>query len=69
MIFWSIVPEDVVFNGWEDTVEFQELSYMGKTVRIRRGAGGGSLEQLLSTDPKDFLKKELSPGSQVPFSL
>ena len=68
MIFWSIVPEDVVFNGWEDKLELQEISYMDKTLSVRSGMkGSASVERILSTDPKDFLRKEFNPGNKIPF--
>ena len=68
MIYWSIIPEEVAFQDWDKELTLQEVIYKGKTMTVRSGAGGATIERIISTDPKDFLNKDLTPGSKINYS-
>ena len=67
-MLWSIIPEDVVFNGFEQQAEFGLLDYEVENCpcRLRRLADGGfGLETVCSTNPKYFLQRNLQPGRRI----
>ena len=65
-MLWSIVPEDVVFEHWQDDFIITEKPYKNGFLRVRAGENGyGSIERIISTDPKDYLNAALITGMKV----
>ncbi|RFA37762.1 hypothetical protein CAI16_01280 [Virgibacillus dokdonensis] len=65
IIYTPLSKEDIFYTSQEYT-ERQMISYNGKPLYCEKRADG-SLEivKLLSTDPKDFLNHEFSPGTII----
>lgn len=65
-MLWSVVPESVVFDGFGDSPVFWEHQVENCPCRVRVGSDGVcSIEAVCSTDPRDFLNKNLSPGQRI----
>ncbi len=68
MILYSIVPPEVVFNGFENDagVRYIEGEYRGEKVLVARMTDGSyALSRLISTRPSSFLDPAFQPGSVV----
>lgn len=67
-MLWSIIPEDVVFNGFEDLGRGALVDYELESCpcRLRQMPDGGfGLEAVCSTNPKYFLQRNLQPGRRI----
>lgn len=68
MILYTPMQLELVLAGLEQMDRSSErIALVNGTPALVRDAGGGKTElvQLLSTNPADYLRKELSPGSLV----
>lgn len=66
MLLWTIMPEEIVLDGVDKTRTLQKCSYLGKNIIVEKDENNRRvIVQLLSTDPFDYLKKELSPGNEI----
>lgn len=59
-MIWSIMPEDLLWGPAEEQTS-ATINYLGRQIYLRNGR----LEQLLSTDPNDFLDQRFSPGALI----
>ncbi|NLY31035.1 MAG: hypothetical protein GX047_10465 [Firmicutes bacterium] len=66
-MMWTIIPPEVVWEGVEERPkDLMELSWQGVQVLVEpMQFGQGRIVKILSTDPRDFLRPELAPGSVV----
>ena len=65
-MLWSIIPEEVVFEHWQDHFMITEKSYKKGFLQVRTERNGyGSIERIISTDPKDYLNVMLIPGKRI----
>jgi hypothetical protein len=68
VILYSIVPPEVVFNGFEDDggIKYIEGEYRGEKVLVARMTDGSyTVSRLLSTKPSLFLDPAFQPGAAV----
>ncbi len=68
MLIWSIVPSQTIWETAEkeSTVKRKIMDIKGAKVMVEPLADGrGRILQVLSTNPNDFLREELSPGAIV----
>jgi hypothetical protein len=59
---------ELVLEGFDTTMypEYKEIEYQGVTVVVEpAGFGRQKIVKLLSTNPFDYLKPELAPGSII----
>lgn len=65
-MLWSVMPENVVFGGADADIRLLEGRVGSCDCRLRCAADGSlSIERLMSTDPADYLRRELAPGQRV----
>ena len=66
-MMWTIMPPEMIWEGIEEKPKgLLQLSWRGTPVLVEPlEFGRGKIVKLLSTDPKDFLRPELQPGSVV----
>ena len=65
-MLWSVIPEEIVFDKWDEAFTLEERTYQQRKVRVRVGQDGyGSIEGIISSNPKDFMNKELRPGTKI----
>ncbi len=64
-MLWSIIPQEVVFDGLEDCT-LLDYQLENCPCRLRRLPGGDfGLEAVCSTNPKHFLQSNLQPGRRI----
>ena len=66
-MMWTIIPPEEVWEGGEERVtDLMEPSWQRVKVLVEpMQVGQGRIVKILSTDPRDFLRPELAPGSVV----
>ena len=57
-MYYSVEP----IHGMEESVEYEEIEYNGCKVLACKTDVGYVLERIYSTNPKDFLSKDIYPG-------
>ncbi len=68
MILYTPAQLELVFGGSKETPRYRTALVDEIPVLVREtGAGCGRIERILSTDPADYLRSELSPGTPVVF--
>jgi hypothetical protein len=68
MIIYTPVPLELVLEGFDTTKypEYKEIEYKGVSMLVEdTGFGKRKIIKLLSTNPFDYLKAELSPGNII----
>lgn len=68
MILYTPVQLELVLEGFDKTKypEYREVKYKGVPVLVEEaGFGRKRIVKLLSTDPFDYLKPEMAPGSII----
>lgn len=68
MILYTPVQLELVLEGFDKTSypDYKELKYNGVPMLVEEaGFGRKRIVKLLSTDPFDYLKPELTPGSII----
>ncbi len=66
MLIWSIVPADLLWQGFEEPPKREEIVWQGKTVQVLVDEKGQKIiERLYSSDPADFLQKNWQPGQKI----
>lgn len=68
MLIWSVVPNQMIWQTTQkNETTTQKMIYIkGVQVVVEpTSAGKGRICQVLSTDPKDFLRPEFAPGQIV----
>lgn len=70
MIHYTIIPLDVVFEGYDQyNKHYEELSFQGVQLQVERLNGAHvRVERLISSDPEDFLNPLYAPGNVVDLS-
>ncbi len=64
-LLWTIVPPEMVFAGGEGRRPVL-WRYRGRALYVAEDAEGvGTIVELLSTDPADFLNPALTPGRRI----
>jgi hypothetical protein len=64
---WTIMPPDIIWEGIEKRpidllqIEWQGVQVLVEPLQFARGR----IVQVLSTEPMDFLRPELQPGSII----
>jgi hypothetical protein len=65
-MLWSVVPEDAVFAGFNEGFSLIDGEVENCHCRLRLGGdGSASIESLCSTNPKDYLNRNLQPGRRI----
>ncbi len=68
MILWSILPADIVLNNIDSLPAYEEISYSGMKCLVEKtGATQYKVIRLLTTNPKDYLRPELQPGTMLKY--
>jgi len=69
MIYSIVPPEQLFFDGWENTiVELQDVQLGGVTMQVTREADGKMrIVRLISANPYDYLNPAFAPGSVFRF--
>ena len=68
MILWTPMQLELVLEGLEEMVSprCSQVVHQGVPMLVEKtGYGRSRVARLLSTDPGDYLKPELSPGSYL----
>lgn len=68
MILYTPMQLELVFEGFDNTryPEYKEVEYQGVPMIVETlGSGRQKIVKLLSTNPFDYLKPELTPGSII----
>ncbi|MBP2642225.1 MAG: YlzJ-like protein [Firmicutes bacterium] len=68
MLFWSVVPLEMVLYDAERPPIYEELMYQGVQVLAEKLSPTQSrIVRILSTEPNDFLREELQPGTVMTY--
>lgn len=64
---WTIIPPEVIWEGIEEKPkDLLQLEWLGVQMLVEPlQFGQGKIVRLLSTEPNDFLRPELQPGSII----
>lgn len=67
---WTIMPEEVIWEGFEeDKRQLLEVEWRGVKMLVEpTGFTQATVVRLLSTDPADYLRPELQPGSVLRYN-
>lgn len=70
MILYSIIPADIVFNGYnqekKEDIKYVELEYQGEKIQaIPVSNSEYIITRLISTSPKAYLRPGLQPGTVI----
>lgn len=64
MILWNVLPEDVVLSNVEALPIYEEIECNGMKCLVEKtGPTQCRVVKLLTTDPSDYLRAELQPGT------
>jgi hypothetical protein len=67
--YTPLEPLDIWTDPSDFNWEIEERTLEGVRVLLRKGEGmTWSVVQVISTDPEDYLRPELQPGTQVGFA-
>jgi len=65
-MLYTIIPEEIVLAELDKVPPQQEITYRGRRLRVLPLPDGKyQIVQLLSSDPRDFLSPEFSPGRVI----
>lgn len=65
-MLWSVMPEAVVLAGLDDKISVVDGQVGDCPCRLRVGTDGSfAIEQVMSTDPRQYLRRELQPGRRL----
>ncbi|GAA4701240.1 YlzJ-like family protein [Brevibacillus fulvus] len=70
MIFYSIMPQEIVFANFDqmNNRELREISMGAVTMLVEpTGPFEGQIVRLISPNPQDYLNPQLSPGQKISF--
>ncbi|CVK17586.1 YlzJ-like family protein [Sporomusa sphaeroides] len=69
MILWTIVPEEVVYGDQnQPQPAYEEIEYAGQKVMAQKISHNEfRVVRLLTTDPLDYLRNELQPGTIITY--
>jgi hypothetical protein len=70
MIFYSVVPQELVFANFEqmEKQELRELKFGEATMLVEpTGAYEGKIVRLISPNPQHYLNPRFAPGQKIAF--
>lgn len=68
MILWSIVSPEIILSDVSAQPIYKEAEYRGmKCIVEKVNSAQWQVVRLLTTDPKDYLRQELQPGTLVTY--
>lgn len=68
-MIWTIIPETMVINENEELPDLQEITWGGKTLLCHPVSPGKvRVFRIISSDPSDYLKGYLQPGTVLDIS-
>lgn len=68
MLLWTVMPADVVFGSPEYQPCYEEVKIDGGSLLVERmSATQCKVVRLLATDPMQYLRSELQPGTIVDY--
>lgn len=68
MLLWTVLPLELVLDGLDKPVAYEEIDYNGTALVVERLSPlTCRVVRLLSTDPAAFLRPEFQPGALVSF--
>ncbi|WP_425060923.1 hypothetical protein SCACP_16840 [Sporomusa carbonis] len=69
MILWTIVPEEAIFvNQNQSIAAYEEIEYSGQKVLVEKvSAKEFRVVRLLTTNPSDYLRNDLQPGTIITY--
>jgi hypothetical protein len=70
MILWTVIPMEIVLRGVSDEQQpqYEELEYGNARLMVEKtGPSQYRVVRVISTDPTDYLRPEIQPGSKVVF--
>lgn len=66
MVIYTPIPVDSLFNSEDQDRQFTEFPYGDARVVAEISAQGSCrVVRVISTNPQDFLRPELQPGSEI----
>lgn len=66
MLLWTVLPEELVLEQAGPPPVYEETDIAGTRMLVERVPDGRCrIVRLYSTDPRDFLRPELQPGTLV----
>lgn len=64
MLLWTVMPIELVLDGTEKLAAYEEIDYAGLRVQVERfGTDQCRIVRVMSTEPQDFLRSEVQPGT------
>ena len=71
MINYSIYDEEVIYDGWDDfEPEYEILEYKGLKLQVEKiSEKQVKINQVISSDPQDFLNENIAPGNTLNLNL
>lgn len=72
MINYSIYPVDLVFEDYDNfDIKYEEIVLDTDTTLMveRIDEGQVKIDKIISTNPQNYLRPELQPGSTIKFSI
>ncbi|MBP2652049.1 MAG: YlzJ-like protein [Firmicutes bacterium] len=68
MLFWSIVPLEMVMSGTETPPVYEELDYDGVKVVVEKFSPTQCrIVRVISTEPNDYLRPDIQPGIMLTY--
>lgn len=68
MLYYSIVPGEMIFAEEEEEPELVELNVDGVTIVVRQiDSNQGEIVKLISSDPQNYMNLDYQPGNIVEF--
>jgi len=67
-VLWTVLPVEMVLDGFDRSPVYEEVDVAGAKVMVERLAPYESrVVRLLSTEPSDYLRPELQPGTMLTY--
>lgn len=64
MILWTIMPPEMVLDGFDAFSAVEEIQLDGKTVLVEKySPNQARIVRLISSSPDDYLRPEFQPGT------
>lgn len=65
-MMYSIVPNDIIFKTEDKSIKLEEVSFKGAIILgVRQKDNSFLINRIISSDPKFYLDKALSPGNCI----
>ncbi|MBP1991276.1 YlzJ-like family protein [Paenibacillus eucommiae] len=70
MIYYSVIPSEVIFQGMEDFhPHYEEIQLNGLTMQVEPiGSNQARIVRLISTNPQDYINPRYTPGTMIEYS-